>query len=127
MRRSVQWGFLKRRVTRCLTPIRYILGSKRKLFSVRVPWDHRRAYLLHSEVQRRQGLCLLEIERGVTEHLRKLLERDICRFRIHEEDDDARDDTEPQEDEVIPAGNGIEKRRGDEGYDKVGQPVRDGR
>jgi len=82
---------------------------------------------LDSEVKRRQSLCPLEIGRRVAKDLRKLLERDMRRFRIHEVDDDARDDTEAEENEVIPARDGLEKRGCDEGYDKVGHPVRDGR
>jgi len=52
--------------------------------------------LLDPEMKRRQSLCLLKIVRGVVEHLRKLFKRDMCRFRIHEEDDDAGDDTKPE-------------------------------
>ena len=78
-------------------------------------------------MKRRKSLCPLEIERRVAEYLRKLLKRDMRSFRIYEVDDDARGDTEPEENEVIPARDGIEKRGCDEGYDKVGHPVRDGR
>lgn len=78
-------------------------------------------------MKRRQRLYPLEIGRGFAEHLRKLLERDVCRFRIQEENDDAGDDTEPEENEVISTRNGVEKWGRDEGYDKVRRPVRDGR
>ena len=100
---------------------------KQHLFRVGVSRDHRRANWLDSEVKRRQSLRPLEIGRGFTEHLRKLLERDVCRFRIQEENDDARDDAEPEENEVVSTRNGVEERGRDEGYDKVGRPVRDGR
>lgn len=83
--------------------------------------------MLDSKVKRRQSLCPLESGRGVAEHLRKLLERDVRRFRIQEENDDAGDDTEPEENEVISARYGVEKQGRDESYDKVGRPVRDGR
>lgn len=49
------------------------------------------------------------------------------RFRIYEEDENARDDAEPDENEVIPARDGVEERGRDEGDDEVGHPVRDGR
>ena len=78
-------------------------------------------------VKRCENVCPLEIGRGVAEHLRKLLERDVRRFRIQEENDDAGDDTEPEENEVVSARNGFEKRGRDESYDKVGHPVRDRR
>ncbi len=106
-----------------------ILVHKQQLFrvSTSISRDHRRANSLDSEVNRRQSLCPLEIGRGVAEHLRKLLERDVRRFRIQEENDDAGDDTEPEENEVISARNGFEKWGRDESYDKVGHPVRDGR
>lgn len=100
---------------------------KQQLFRVSVSRDHRRANSLDSKVKGRQSLCPLEIGRGVAEHLRKLLERDVCRFRVHEENDDAGDGTESEENEVISARNGLEKRGRDESYDKVGHPVRDGR
>ena len=125
--RNVQSGFLKCRVAQRPTPIRHILVHKQQPFRVSVSRDHRRARSLDSEVKRRQSLRLLEIGRGVAEHLRKLFERDVCRFRIQEENDDAGDDTEPEENEVISARDSFEKRGRDESYDKVGHPVRHGR
>lgn len=100
---------------------------KQQLFCISVSRDHRRANSLVSDVKRRQSLCPLKIGRGVTEHLRKLLERDVRRFRIQEENDDAGDDAEPEENEVITARNRFEKRGRDERYDKVGHPIGDGR
>ncbi len=99
---------------------------KQQLFCVSVSRNHRRADSLDSKVKRRQGRCPLEIGRGVAEHLRKLFKRDMRRFRIQEEHDDARYDTEPEENEVISSRNGVEKRRCDEGYNEVGRPVRHG-
>ncbi len=83
---------------------------KQQLFRVSVSRNHRRANSLDSEVKGRQSLYPLRICRGVAEHLRELLEGDVGRFRIHEEYDDAGDDTEPEENEVISTRDGVEKR-----------------